>query len=153
MQILIKTLVEQSVTDVWSGFNQSLFIKLAPPFIPFQLLRFDGCRKGDEVHIELSFFVKKQTWISVITENKTTENEIYFIDEGKQLPFFLSSWRHQHIIKSADGQTAIIDKIEFQSHNPIATILLYPFLFMQFYYRKPIYKKIFTKNQAKNEHT
>jgi len=146
MRISIKTAVNQSIDSVWSGFDQSLFGKLAPPFPPVNLLRFDGSEQGDEVHLELNFIFFKQIWVSVITENVKTDKEIYFIDRGTRLPFFLKFWQHKHrIVKSVDMKrgihSLIIDEIEFES--PFG-FLLYPVLFLQFLYRKPIYRKIFS---------
>jgi len=146
MRISIETAVNQSIDSVWSGFDQSLFGKLAPPFPPVNLLRFDGSEQGDEVHLELNFIFFKQIWVSVITENVKTDKEIYFIDRGTRLPFFLKFWQHKHrIVKSVDMKrgihSLIIDEIEFES--PFG-FLLYPVLFLQFLYRKPIYRKIFS---------
>lgn len=145
MEIVIKTYVNQNFLSVWQGFNESLFLKLAPHFPPVKLLRFDGSEKGDEVHIRLNFLLFKQTWISRITENVKTEDQIYFIDEGVKLPFFLQYWRHKHrIIKHIDKvrgtQSVIIDEIEFKS---FLGWLVYPVLYFQFWYRKGIYSKIF----------
>jgi ligand-binding SRPBCC domain-containing protein len=146
MKITIKTAVNQPMEAVWNGFDESLFAKLAPPFPPVKLLRFDGSEQGDEVHLELDFIFFKQTWVSIITENVKTEKEIYFIDKGVKLPFFLTFWQHKHLIVKAidmkrDIRSIIIDEIAFES--PFG-ILLYPALFLQFFYRKPIYKKIFS---------
>jgi ligand-binding SRPBCC domain-containing protein len=145
MKIIIQTPVNQSIEQVWKKFDETLFTQLAPPFPPVNLLRFDGSEKGNEVHLELNLFVFKQLWISLITENKKTEHEIYFIDEGIKLPFFLSFWRHRHrIIEAIDTkketQSIIIDEIEFES--PFG-FLIYPVLYLQFLYRRPIYRKIF----------
>ena len=145
MKINIQTPVRQNIEQVWSGFNESLFTQLSPPFPPVNLLRFDGSEKGDEVHLELNLLIFKQLWISLITENEKTTEEIYFIDEGIKLPFFLSSWKHRHrIVKAIDEkkqtQSLIIDEIEFES--PFG-FLIYPALYLQFLYRRPIYQKIF----------
>lgn len=146
MKISIQTPVNQSIESVWNGFTESLFTELAPPFPPVNLLRFDGSQQGDEVHIQLHFLLFKQLWISLITENIKTEEEIYFIDEGIKLPFFLSFWKHKHrIVKNKNAsekhQTFIIDEIEFES--PFG-FLIYPILYLQFLYRRPIYQKIFS---------
>ncbi len=140
MKINISTPVSQSIDQVWAGFDQHLFSKLAPPFPPINLLRFDGSEVGDEVHLELNLIFFKQVWASLITENVKTEEEIYFVDEGIKLPFFLKYWRHKHRIVKSGIQAHIIDEITFES--PFG-FLLYPVLYLQFMYRKPIYKKIF----------
>ena len=146
MKIVINTPVHQPIEHVWKGFNRELFSQLAPPFPPINLLRFDGSEQGNEVHIELNFLFFKQMWVSLITEHRKTGDEIYFIDEGIRLPFFLKSWRHKHsLVKISNTQekyqTLIIDEIEFES--PLG-ILIYPALYLQFVYRQPIYQKIFS---------
>jgi ligand-binding SRPBCC domain-containing protein len=143
MKINIETPVEQDYLKVKEGFNESLFTKLSPPFPPVKLIRFDGSKKGDLVTLELNFIFFKQKWTSEITEDETTNLEFYFVDKGVELPFFLKEWQHKHrIIKSTKG-SIIRDEITFKSGFSLLTLLLYPALFVQFIYRKPIYKKIF----------
>jgi ligand-binding SRPBCC domain-containing protein len=146
MNITIETRVAQDYLTVKAGFNESLFTKLSPPFPPVKLLRFDGSATGDLVTLELNFIFFKQKWTSQITDDQTTESEFYFIDQGIELPFFLKKWSHKHrVIK--DGDASIIrDEIEFKAPFGLMTALLYPALYLQFLYRKPIYKKIFRKS-------
>jgi ligand-binding SRPBCC domain-containing protein len=144
MKLVIETHVEQGFLQVKEGFDESLFTKLSPPFPPVKLLRFDGSATGDLVSLELNFIFFKQKWTSKIIEDQTDEKEFYFIDKGIELPFFLKKWTHKHrIIK--DGENSIIrDEIDYQAPFLLLTWLLYPAMLLQFAYRKPIYKKIFT---------
>jgi hypothetical protein len=64
MRIRITTLVTQNYRQVADRFDQNLFKALNPPFPPVKLLRFDGSRKGDEVHLQLNFLLFKQVWKS-----------------------------------------------------------------------------------------
>ncbi len=147
MRIHIETPVQQDYKTVFAGFNQELFLKLAPPFSGVKLLRFDGCKVGDRVELQLTllFFIR-QRWHSLITAFEQNEQEIYFIDEaeGKDLPFFLSKWRHKHHIVKTDKGAKIIDEISYKAPFGL-NFLLYPILYLQFLYRKPIYKRIFAK--------
>lgn len=141
--ITISTQVRQNFRSVIQGFNQDLFLQLNPPFPPVQLIRFDGCKKGDVVSLELNFIFFKQPWESLIVEDDLTEKEFYFIDEGIKLPFFLKYWRHKHrIIKNGKG-AMIVDDITFRSPFWMMDFLLYPVLWLQFLYRNPVYKKVF----------
>ncbi|UZD21503.1 hypothetical protein PBT90_18470 [Algoriphagus halophytocola] len=140
MKISISTPVNQDYLTVKKGFNSDLFEKLNPPFPPVKLLLFDGSEVGDMVSLELDFLLFKQTWTSEITESEVSASEYYFVDVGVQLPFFLQTWRHKHRILNLGDESIIRDEIEFTS--PISW-LLYPVLYLQFLYRKPIYKKIF----------
>lgn len=143
MKIYIATEVNQSIQQVWKGFDLSLFKALAPPFPPVEVKVFDGCMKGNIVSLELNFIVAKQRWTSVITDQKNTEDEIYFVDFGTALPFFLKFWEHRHRIVRKGKSAIIIDDITFKSPFLLLDYLLYPFLYLQFLYRKPIYKKLF----------
>ncbi len=145
MKIHLETPVEQGYLDVKSGFNESLFKKLSPPFPPVKLLRFDGSKTGDLVTLELNFIFFKQKWISEITEDKTTDLEFYFIDEGIELPFFLKKWKHKHRVISTGIGSIIRDEIDFEGPFGILTYLLYPALWLQFSFRIPIYKRIFRR--------
>lgn len=144
MKLRIQTHVSQPYQVVWQGFNEKLFRKLSPPFPPVRVIQFDGCLAGDTVALELNFFLFKQQWISRITEQQSSESEIYFVDEGTKLPFFLRFWRHRHrIIREKAGGTIIADEIEFKTPLWVTDYLMYPLLWAQFAYRKPIYKKTF----------
>jgi ligand-binding SRPBCC domain-containing protein len=144
MKILIQTQVNQEFRTVWDGFDLSLFEILSPPFPPVKVLRFDGCLKGNFVSLELNFLLFKQTWTSEITEQQATDDEIYFIDEGTKLPFFLSYWQHKHrVVRNPSGGTLIIDDISFKTPTLFTNYLFYPLMYLQFLMRKPIYRKVF----------
>jgi ligand-binding SRPBCC domain-containing protein len=143
MNFQIRTPVGQDYRQVWLGFNRDLFSALAPPFPPVRLLRFDGSLRGDEVHLELNFVFFRQLWVSLITDQHEGPTEIYFVDEGTKLPFFLKSWRHRHGIVRAGTGAVIIDDITFQSPGWLPSFLLFPTLYLQFWYRKPIYRRLF----------
>ncbi|WP_192347243.1 hypothetical protein [Algoriphagus sp. Y33] len=144
MKINLSTKVNQDYISVKNGFDETLFTKLSPPFPPVKLLRFDGSEIGDLVSLELSFLLFKQQWTSKITENSMTPKEYYFIDIGIVLPFFLKKWRHKHRIINLENHAEIRDEVEFSGPFGLATLFLYPLIYLQFLYRKPIYKKVFS---------
>lgn len=143
MRITIPTSVRQPPEVVWEQFNEDLFRKLSPPFPPAKLLRFDGSLPGDEVHVELNFGLFQQTWVSVITEQRETAEEIYFVDEGVKLPFFLRFWRHKHRILRDGTGSRIIEEIDYRTPFLPMDYLMYPVLYGQFSYRKPVYRRVF----------
>lgn len=143
MKILISTKVNQSLSNVWEGFNLELFKVLSPPFPPVEIKEFGGCLKGDKVHLRLNFILFKQDWISDIIEQQSSENSIYFIDKGSTLPFFLKYWQHKHSLIRHESGTIIQDDITFKTPFLLTDILFYPLMYLQFLYRKPIYKRIF----------
>lgn len=143
LKILIKTQVTARLQKVIKGFDKSLFLQLAPPFPPINLLRFDGNKKGDTVSLELNMLLFKQQWTSLITHDEESQKHFSFTDEGMRLPFFLKKWKHIHHLETNAHGTLITDEIYFSSGAIITDVLLYPILFIQFLYRKPIYKRIF----------
>lgn len=147
MKLRIETKVKASLDSVKNGFTQELFLKLNPPFPPVQLLRFDGCKSGDKVVLELNFILFKQEWISDIIEDSQDTKKWYFVDKGTKLPFFLKKWKHRHVVDQKESYTAIIDDITFSTGTILTDILLYPALVGQFFYRKPIYKKVFSPHR------
>ncbi len=143
MRLTVTTPVRQDYITVMKGFTEQLFMRLNPPFPPVKLLRFDGCKKGDVVSLELNFILFKQRWDSLIVESELNDREFYFIDEGKKLPFFLKYWHHHHRILKDGTHTRLVDDITFRSPFLLMDYLLYPVLWLQFWYRKPVYRKVF----------
>lgn len=145
MRLTLTTSVAQCYQTVFAGFDANLFLRLAPPLVRVRLLRFDGCRVGDVVELELKpLGMPAQRWISRITESVETADEIYFVDEseGTELPFFLRTWRHKHRI-CRDGESCkIIDEITYRAPTGLNWVL-YPILWLQFAWRKPIYRRTF----------
>lgn len=143
MRFNLSCRVNKDFLKVKAGFNESLFAKLNPPFPPVKLLRFDGSDVDDIVSMQLNFLLFKQNWTSKISENHTDHTEYYFVDEGIELPFFLKKWRHKHRIIKKGAQTIIRDEVEFKAPFGLLSLILYPVLYFQFVYRKPIYKEVF----------
>ena len=148
MKLRLETLVEQSADEVWAGFDEDLFRQLAPPFPKLKVLHFDGSTTGKTVKAEINFFLFKQIWESIIVDHGENEDQIWFVDEGKQLPFFLRSWRHEHLILRKNSRAVIVDQIEYRSPLRVLDWLLYPSMWLQFAYRKPIYRRYFAVNRA-----
>lgn len=143
MKIIFETPVHLPFEKVRDQFDQKLFTYLAPPLIPFSIKRFDGCKKGDEVHIELGKGIT-QKWISVMTYEETNAQGWSFIDEGKVLPWPLKSWKHHHRVdKVSDTECKIVDDIEYECSPGILTPVIKPFLWSIFAIRPERYKKFF----------
>lgn len=125
-------------------FDEALFRQLAPPGIRVELLRFDGSETGHRVHIRLYLpLFPAQDWISDIVEHGSNETESWFVDQGVTLPWFLSYWRHRHVVRLVGGGSEIVDDIEFRGPAWLPDLLLAPVLWAQFAWRKPIYRRVF----------
>jgi len=147
MRILLSTRVQNTtVNQTIHLFNRESFLKLSPPFPKSELLQFDGCKKGDLVKLRLRLFFAWHYWDSEIIENSQTDYSWQFIDSGTRLPFFLSGWLHKHSLVQSENDVFVIDDIEFKAHNRLFEWLIYPALWIQFAFRKPIYRKEFGKS-------
>lgn len=142
MRVLIETPIPKNFREVFSQFNRELFVKLKPPFINLVVERFDGCKKGHEVHLSISSGFSTNKWISLITDFHEDENEIYFIDKGTLIPPPIKTWTHKHSIKKiSENECLVIDDIEFSTGNTLTDKIIYPALYAMFLLRKPIYKR------------
>lgn len=137
--------VQESMEQVKERFDLELFKALKPPLVNLKVTRFDGCNKGDEVHLSIFFGIPlfQVKWVSSITESYEDDENWYFIDEGVLLPFPLKKWRHKHIVKKVGSSSLIVDDISFSSNNRVLNFMLKPLLKLQFSGRYAIYQKIF----------
>ncbi len=145
MRLLLTTLLPHAPAPaaVLARFDAALFRALAPPFPRLHIDRFDGSRPGDIVAIRLDWGLFRQTWTSLITAADHTGDQAWFTDEGQTLPWPLRRWRHRHRVERdpATGRTAIIDDVEYATGLRVLDALLYPLLWAQFAYRRPIYRR------------
>ena len=145
MRVIIKTAVIQLPPEVMSGFTQALFVALAPPFPRLRLLRFDGCRTGDRVEIELDTVVKRLPWTSlIVADGQQPDGTLFFVDEGQVLPPPLRYWQHRHLVQPGpQGGSIIVDDLEYRTASRLLDVLLYPAMWAQFAWRRPIYRRWF----------
>lgn len=145
MRIVLRTPVAQPPAQVMAGFTRELFVALAPPFPKLRVLRFDGCHTGDRVEIELDTLVKRLLWTSEITEDGVLpDGTHFFVDEGRVLPPPLRYWRHRHLLEPGPaGSCVIVDDLEYRSGSRVLDAALYPAMWAQFAWRRPIYRRWF----------
>ena len=146
MKINIRTKVKGNYREVMARFDRDLFEALTPPGASVELARFDGSKKGDVVHLKMKLlgFIKDE-WISEITKEGHTDRRAWFTDEGTRLPFFLTYWQHNHIVENHGENCVIFDQISFAGPWHVFDLFLYPVLYAQFAWRKPVYRRIFGK--------
>ncbi|MFT4665971.1 MAG: ligand-binding SRPBCC domain-containing protein [Polaribacter sp.] len=143
MKIKFQTKVKGNYKEVMERFDLDLFEALKPKFGKMEVKEFTGSKKGDRVHIQFISPVKTE-WISLITEDGLNEQEAYFIDEGHQLPWPLSYWKHKHIVRKIDEDSClIVDDITFEAGSGLLSFLLYPAIWLGFAPRAAIYKAYF----------
>jgi ligand-binding SRPBCC domain-containing protein len=142
--------VSAPLEQVRDGFNLDLFKALKPPIVSLDVTRFDGCKKGDEVHLSVGLGLKVK-WVSHITADHESQDEWSFVDEGALLPFPLKKWHHHHRVLRSTNGSIIIDDISFSCGNALFDTLMKPALFLQFVGRKSVYQRIFGRPQEKPE--
>ena len=145
MHLTLRTAVARPPTAVLAGFTRELFVALAPPFPRLTVRRFDGCRRGDRVEIELDTLLGRLPWTSLITDDGVTpDGTHFFVDEGQLLPPPLRYWRHRHLIEPGPaGGSIIVDDLEYRTASPALDALLFPAMWAQFAWRRPIYRRWF----------
>jgi len=144
MKLYFEAQVKSTISEIKSRFNEELFLKLKPPFMVLKLERFDGCEKGNEVHLRMGAPGMLQKWVSTITASKTDSNEWLFVDEGKTLPLPFKYWRHEHkVTKLTETTSTISDSIEYDCGNSLLNRLLWGPLWLSFSIRPSVYRKEF----------
>jgi len=147
MRIKLNTQVQGHYLEVMKRFDRKLFEALLPPVGKTEIVDFTGSETGDKVHLRFITPFKAE-WISDITEHGQNEEEAWFVDEGRVLPFGLTYWKHRHIVRKIDDNTSeIIDDITYKASNSLFSLVMYPGLYLSFYPRKPIYRKYFKKDK------
>jgi ligand-binding SRPBCC domain-containing protein len=145
MRIRVETLVEQDYRSVFAAFDVDLFVALNPPFPVVRVRRFDGCARDDTIDLTLDFGLFRWRWLGRVVEAGGDTESLWFVDEGIVLPFFLRRWRHRHVVRRADPGAVIVDEIEFEASGGPLGSLLWPLLWLQFLYRKPVYRRRFAR--------
>lgn len=126
---------------VYGVFNDRLLTALSPPLAKPLTKQYGGNRPGDRLHFVLRTPLGAKDWTGQVTEESRTESEIYFVDEGHQMPFGITRWKHKHrLIKTSFG-TQIRDEVQFDAKNSLLAVFLFPAIWLQFLYRKPLYEK------------
>lgn len=144
MNIIFKTPIDKPYQEVRDAFDKKLFTHLSPQWASFEIERFDGCRKGDEVHIRIKLPGLTQKWVSVITYEGEDAAGWSFIDEGKVLPWPLTYWKHHHRVdKISETSCQIVDDIEFKAATGLIEIMLKPALWSTFAIRPKLYQDYF----------
>lgn len=140
MKINVQTHVktDHSLKDVFGLFNKDMFYYLTQN-APVRPLRYDGDHVGAEIHLELTF-PWKDLWVSEIIDRKLEDEECYFVDNGKKLPFNIKSWVHRHLVRKVDGGVVIEDSIEFESGNVFFDCFWWLSFLPQFVLRKGQYR-------------
>lgn len=147
MKIVIRTPVESYYKELLPELSKKKLFEWASLMFGAKLIRFDGHHEHDEYHLHFYFpFVKNNDWIGFVTEFYEDDDKIFFVDEGRVLPFFLASWKHVHLFEKIDNQSSVIvDDVDFSTPFKLGDYALLPFIYAHFFCRKSVYKFLFGK--------
>jgi ligand-binding SRPBCC domain-containing protein len=143
MKINISTEVDGHFRDVFERFDRTLFEHLKPKGAKMEVVEFTGSKKGDAVKLKFISPLKAM-WESAITDDGSSENEAYFVDEGVVLPWPLKRWKHRHIVRElSSNRSIIVDDIEYSTGFWLMDLIIWPVMYITFVQRKPQYKAFF----------
>ena len=117
MKILVQTPISRPYDEVFKGFNQKLFEALKPPLLNLKVERFDGCNKGDEVHL----LVSNKRWVSHITD--------FYKDESLEDVFAAIGLEETDLLNEAVRfYPKVVAALDEQGVlEPVITLILTPF--------------------------
>lgn len=145
MKIILKSKVKKDFRLVADGYNETLFRYLLPPFGLASLVRYDGQKPGDIVHIRFRIPLFNDFKV-VIRDVWTSPKEYRFVDRGLMMPFGMKFWQHTHrVVSLKERSTALIDLIEYQTPWWLTDLLLFPLLFLFFLPRTWQYRRYYER--------
>ena len=130
---------------VSEGFHNIKFVEFLTQSQPVKIIEWTGIQNGKKAHFKLWFFGWRNFKVSHEAYQKNNKI-LYFIDRGIDLPFGLSSWEHQHIVKKEKDTVLVKDIVNYSHPNKFIGIILYPMLVFPIIIRKILYKLYFIKN-------
>jgi len=144
MNLEFRTPIKRPFQDIQARFDSELFLRLSKGLLPFNMERFDGCKKGDEIHIKIGMWPFKFRWVSLISYEETNASGWSFIDEGKVLPWPLIYWKHHHRVDRISAtESTIVDSIQYECSPTFLGKLIWPVMWMVFAKRPKRYRQYF----------
>lgn len=85
----------------------------------------------------------RQEWKNEFSDHEVSDERCHFVDTGMVVPFPIRQWRHDHRVESQGDHTVIVDDVTFRTRWWLIDAFLIPFIWLQFRYRRPIYRRVF----------
>ena len=146
MTLYFKTeLPDVPLETVKKHFSRDLLESLLPAWPKAKILRYDGDKQGDEIHVQLAMPWGKHLWVTHVIASTQSPDEYSFIDESYTPPPPLSYWHHTHTLQATPDKkgTFIIDSIECKTKPYFLAFFMKWVLTTQFKARDPQYKAYF----------
>ena len=140
-KVKIKNITFEKVS---SAFHSIKIVKFLTGFQPVQIIEWSGIENGKIAYFKLWFFGWKNFKVKHESYMKSN-NELFFIDRGIELPLGVKYWKHKHIIKRNAEGVIIQDLVSFSHANIFMEYLLFPILMFPIIIRKLFYKIYFWK--------
>lgn len=131
--------------EVYSVFDFKLLHELSPFFMKPEAIVYEGNKQGDKLVFKVRTPFFSTVWEGKVSEERKTDEEIFFVDEAIKPAFGINIWRHKHRIIRTEYGTLIRDEVQFCTKYSLVDCFLYPGVLFQFLYRKPLYEKIIKK--------
>lgn len=149
MRAEFRTQIDKPLAEVAERFNKELMLYLAPPFPRLRLHTYEGNQPGSRVCVGLDFLLFEWKWEVEIVSEVRHPGSYVFVDEGRQLPPFLSAWRHEHGLFALSPQvTEIADRIFWRPGRYLPSFLVRKLVESQFRRRGPLYRRFFENGKA-----
>ena len=108
-----KTIINKPIEEVFDFFSRAENLeKITPPFVGFQYITPLPIlmRVGALIDYRIKLYGVPMNWRTEITE---WQPNVKFADNQVKGPYKL--WYHEHFFEEKDGQTIMIDRVQYQS--------------------------------------
>tara|TARA_B100000287_G_scaffold349679_1_gene338298 strand:+ start:252 stop:722 length:471 start_codon:yes stop_codon:yes gene_type:complete len=145
-----KTILKSVETlDVIRSFHTHKFVEYLTFGQPVKIENWRGIDDGKTASFSFWFFGWRK--ISVVHKHYTLKrNFLYFVDEGRILPFGIKNWQHHHTVKNSRDGSLIIDKVILDHDLGVKKYFIYPIMLFPIIIRKVTYKVWFYLLEGKS---
>ena len=140
-KVIIKNTDYEKVRE---AFHSIELVRFLTYLQPINIIEWSGIENGKMAYFKLWFFGWKNFKVKHESYMKSN-NELFFIDRGVELPLGVKYWKHKHIIKKNGEGVIIQDLVSFSHANIFMEYLLFPILMFPIIIRKLFYKIYFWK--------
>ena len=125
--------------DVIRSFHDHKFVEFLISGQPVKINRWRGI--DDKKTASFSFWFFGWRTMNVVHENYHVSREnLHFEDHGTDLPFGLSNWKHEHIVKPFKNGSVIVDNVFMDKSTLKKKYFIYPIMIFPIFIRRVTYK-------------
>ena len=125
--------------DVIRSFHDHSFVEFLISGQPVKINTWKGIDDNKKASFSFWFFGWRK--MNVIHKNyRVTRNNLSFEDRGTQLPFGLSEWKHEHVVRPYGNGSVIEDNVTMDRSSLVKRVLIYPIMLFPIFIRRITYK-------------